>query len=193
MSINNVNLNFATSVPAVRTNKAIQTNPVEKPTNLESSPAVDTVSFRGSEKVDEYKNYSCKDADMLKYDLEYSKPSFFNRNYEIIGDDVELSVKNKFGGVQNIYGEANEKHVDVNVDSGFFGIRKGKVYGTIGDKEISVEYKANETSKNIKIKGDLDHLDKDEKALLTMLISDKFKYDLRVEQEMEMVAIASTL
>lgn len=163
--------------------------------SLEYTPATDTVSFKGKdvEVEKEFKNYSCKDADMLKYDLDYSKPSFFNRGYEIVGDNVELVVKNKLGGAQNVSGEAFESTINVTIDSGIFGIRKGTVKGVIGDKEIEAEYRANENSKNIKIKGDIEHFDEKEKALILMLISDKIKYDIRAEQELEMIAIASTL
>ena len=77
---------------------------------------------------------------MLKYDLEYSKPGFFKGKYEINGDDVELEVKNKFGGVQNVFGEAYGKRMDIDIDSGFFGVRKGEVTGYIGDAPIYLKY-----------------------------------------------------
>lgn len=153
----------------------------------------DTVCFKGKEEKTEYKNYSCKDADMLKYDLEYSKTSLFNRNYEIIGDDVELSVKNTLTSGQNIVGKAYDKDVNININSGTFGIRKGNAKGSVNNKEFDIKYQTNENSKNIKIAGDIEHLDDKEKALLIMLISDKIKHDLKVEEEMEMLVIASSL
>lgn len=194
MDIQNVGFNGFLST--FKTNNLVRKDgDVIENKSLEFSPATDTVSFKGknAEIEKEFKNYSCKDADMLKYDLDYSKPSFFNRGYDIVGDDVELVVKNKLGGAQNITGEAFESTINVTIDSGVFGIRKGSVKGVIGDKEIQAEYRANENSKNIKIKGDIEHLDEKEKALLLMLISDKIKYDIRTEQELEMIAIASTV
>ena len=171
------------------TNPILKENPV--PTKS-AEPPVDTVSFKGKEK-DAYKNYSCKDADMLKYDLDYSKPSFFKGSYEINGDDVELEVKNKFGGAQNIKGEAYGTNVDLTIDTGFFGVRKGKVTGMIGDKPVNFKYQANENAKSLKISGEIEHLDDKNKALAIMLITDKLKYDIRAEQEMEMAAIATVM
>ena len=154
----------------------------------------DSVNFMSkSKEKDSYKTYSCKDADMLKYDLEYSKPGFFKGKYEINGDDVELEVKNKFGGVQNVFGEAYGKRMDIDIDSGFFGVRKGEVTGFIGDAPIYLKYQVNENAKNVKIQGDFESLDKDSQALVIMLINDKLKHDLRSEQEMEMVAISTVL
>lgn len=195
MNLQNVSFMSVVNPLSVNRRSVQQDDNTVKQGFLEYSPAVDTVSFKGKndDAEKDYKNYSCKDADMLKYDLEFSKPSFFNRGYDIVGDDVELVVKNKMGGVQNISGEAYENAVDVNIDSGLFGVRKGSAKGVIGDKNFELEYRANENSKNIKIKGDIEHLDDNEKALLLMLISDKIKYDVRVEQELEMVALASTL
>ena len=156
------------------------------------APQVDSVSFKAKEN-DIYKTYSCKDADMLKYDLDYSKPSFLKGKYEITGDDVELEVKNKFGGTQNIKGEAFGSPVNLDIGSGFFGVRKGEVIGMIGDKAVNFKYQANENAKNIKISGNIDQLDDKNKALVIMLVTDKLKYDLRAEQEMEMAMMATVI
>ena len=165
-----------------------------KETPDKEPPIFDSVNFMSKTKEkNSYKAYSCKDADMLKYDLEYSKPGFFKGKYEINGDDVELEVKNKFGGVQNVFGEAYGKRMDIDIDSGFFGVRKGEVTGYIGDAPIYLKYQVNENAKNVKIQGDFESLDKDSQALVIMLINDKLKYDLRSEQEMEMVAISTVL
>ena len=189
MNISKVDYNFNYGTNYSKSNSIVRENPVP-PKNTE--PAVDTVSFKAKAK-DVYKSYSCKDADMLKYDLDYSKPSFFKGKYEINGDEVELEVKNKFGGAQNIKGEAFGANVDVDIDSGFFGVRKGEVTGIIGDKPVKFKYQANENAKSIKISGEFEHLDDKSRALAIMLITDKLKYDIRAEQEMEMVAISTVM
>lgn len=154
----------------------------------------DSVNFKSKNKEkDVYKTYSCKDADFLKYDLEYSKPTYLKGKYEINGEEVELEVKNKLGGVQNIRGEAFDNDINVNIDSGFFGVRKGRVFGNVGEQEFDLKYLANENAKSIKIAGNMDAFDDKTKALIIMLITDKLRYDLRAEQEMEMAIMTTVL
>ena len=167
--------------------------PMEPKDSLQTNTlAFDTVNFQAKKK-EVYKNYSCKDADMLKYDLEYTKPSYFRRNYEIYGDDIELTAKNKVGGAQVVSGNAYDESFQIKIDSGVFGVRKGEVTGTVEGKKLNVAYMANENAKSIKLSGNFEDFNDKNKALIIMLINDKVKHDLRAEQEMEMAMIATVL
>ena len=200
MNISNLNSSYSNGVNydlnyRLKSMNSAQVESSDCATKPISTPETDTVSFKGKEeeKKEAYKTYSCKDADMLKYDLEYTKPNFFTRNYEIYGENLELVAKNKWGGAQNVSGNAYDEDFDVNIDSGLFGVRKGKVTGFAQGKELNIGYMVNENAKSIKLTGNIDELDDKNKALLIMLITDKVKHDLRLEQEAEMLTMSTII
>ena len=181
MNISSINFR-SNQVETVK--NANTTNPVEKKETLalKSSELKQDVVEIGKNKEDvvtaeNFKRYSCKGADELKYDLEYTKPSFFNRNYDISGEEISLSVKNKLLGVQNVSGIGYGEAVNIDIDSGVFASRKGTVTGTINGKTIVVKYRANENAKSINLSGNIEDLDEKSKNLLIALISDKIKFD----------------
>lgn len=170
-------INMSISGISIQNNLGLQVAKSASAANLKvkAYPA-DSVSF-GSKEKDNFTSYSCKEADMLKYDLEYSKPSFLNGNYNISGKDIELEVKNTFFSGRTVRGNAYGKDVNLDLTTKILSINNGRVKGKIGDKEINLQYEANENAKNVKISGDFDSLDDKDKTLAIRLVMDKFAND----------------
>lgn len=171
-------INMSISGISIQNNLGLQVAKSASAANLKvkAYPA-DSVSL-GSKEKDNFTSYSCKEADMLKYDLEYSKPSFINGNYNISGKDIELEVKNTlFSGKRTVCGNAYGKDVNLDLTTKILSVNNGCVKGKIGDKEINLQYEANENAKNVKISGDFDSLDDKDKTLAIRLVMDKFEND----------------
>lgn len=159
-----------------------------------AQPEATFVSFKSGVTED---TFSLKDADILKYDLDYSIPYGLKNNYNITGENVELKVKNSVGGVQKVTGSAFGYNVNIKLSSGLLGDRAGSVIGNIGNKDIFLNYEGNEKSRRIKLAGDVDLLEDNEKKLFILLIGDKIKYDIeelkRADNNLSMLMLLSLL
>lgn len=154
-----------------------------------SAATMDTFTF--TSKKEEYTTISCKEADNLRYDVEYTKPSAMKGNFEISGDEIELVVKNKMNGVREITGTAYDKEINIKLDSGILGSTKGKLTGTIDNTTLDLKYKGNNNSKKIQLAGNLEQIEDKFMPLITMLISDKIKADIKAE-ELLMILVATS-
>lgn len=159
---------------------------------LEKTPQNDSICFNGKKTPqDDGLKISCKEADGLRYDLEYSKPSIMRGNFRISGDEIELDIKNKLGGSRDIVGVVYGEDMNLNLSSGVFGVYSGKITGNIGNKNLDLKYRSNESVKSIELFGDVDSIDDDMMTVLTLLIKDKVKFDIKAEEAMMLIAIAS--
>lgn len=139
----------------------------------------------------DYVVISCREADDLKYDLEFTKPSVFKGDFEITGEDVELTIKNKIVSGRDISGTAYNKDISINITSGVKGALKGNVLGYIDGKPIDIKYQGNSSMKSVKLAGNLEDIDSKLMPLVVMLISDKIKADTKAEEAMLLLAVTS--
>lgn len=160
--------------------------------SLERSSLADSVSFQAKKEKEEGTSFSCKEADILRYDLDYSKPSIMRGNYSVSGENLNLEIKNKLGGGRDIVGNIYDSEVNLNLNSGVFGVYGGKVTGMINDKPIDLKYISREGIKKIEIYGDITNIDSDTMSVLLLLIKDKIKFDIKSEEAMMLIAMAST-
>ena len=163
-----------------------------KTTNLlERSPKVDTVSF-GKKKANEAETLVpiYKTGEMA-YDISYSKSSFLRGNFDMVSEDVELSISNgTLNGKRIIKGEAFDKQVGVILDSGILGASSGKISGTYGDKILELNYRQ-DNDRDIKLLGDVNGLNQKDITMLALLAYDKIKRDVQNENDLA-VAIATS-
>ena len=170
---------FRGSVPS-NYNKKVNANPEEN--TLVRSPGNDTVAFRGKEGGTVI---SCREADNMRYDINYTKRSFWKNDYKMLGDDVDLYVKdNGFTGNRSISGKGFGHDFDINISTKTFSLNNGKVTGKIDGNDIELKY--NHGGNRVIIEGDMDSIQGEERALLTMLISDKVNYAIKQDQEAAM-------
>ena len=180
MSFQQVNLwtNFSNGTSGkLTTPQTISTN------KLENSPPTDTVCFKGAISSNEtYKGYSCEEGEKLRNNLAYSTPHLIKGNYDIIGDDVQLSVKNDIKGNQIIQGNAFNLPVNLKIDKPLLNFKRCKMIGNIGDKTLDIKCQTNDLSKKLLLSGNIDELDDKSKALALMLLDDIRITDKKTEE-----------
>ena len=145
---------------------------------LERSPMSDAVSFKAKKKEDEFTAFSCKEADMLRYDVEYTKPSLLKGSYEILGDDLGLKVNKKTLAGRDIVGNVNGKDVNINISSGALeSCFKGTIKGSIDNKPIELKYRGSENYRSIRLAGNHQDIDSSVMPALLMVLTDKIRDD----------------
>lgn len=159
---------------------------------LERSPLADSVSFKAKKKDEEFTTFSCKDADMLRYDVEYTKPSLIKGSYEILGDDISLKVNKKTLSGRDIIGNVNGKDVNVNISSGALeSCFKGTIKGSIDNKPIELKYRGSENYRSVRLAGNHQDVDSSVMPALLMVLTDKIRDD-KANDDMIATAIVAS-
>lgn len=156
-------------------NNVLTSNKVSsKKSKLERTPMKDDVSFTGKDKKEpaEKNTFSLKEAENLKYDLEYNKVSKWKNEYKVTGDNIDLELRHKFSS-STLKGSAYNKDLDLEFCNNGFNPNNMKLKGKIDGKEISLDCEINE--KNINISGDLKDIDEETLNLLNIIAIDHAK------------------
>ncbi len=160
---------------------------------LERVPDKDIVCFSKSKKETQVISFDC--VDDLKKTIEYSKPSLWTGNYEVIDRTsrdraINLQVKNRFLGGKNITGSINNHNLDINiVRTGFFNIASGKLVGQIDGKDVCILYSDTNKGKALKLVGNLDY-DYNLLNTLAVLITDNIEADIKADEQALAAALA---
>ena len=126
-------------------------------------------NFYGKNDKETIKVISLKDADNLKYDVEYNKLSRFKNNFNIIGDNIDIIVINGING-SKVTGNAYNHNIDAKYICPGYNSNKMIIKGNIDGKNIFLKY--NIMGNNVNIEGDLSELDNQTITLLNMLARD---------------------
>ena len=121
------------------------------------------------DKNESTKIVSLKDADNLKYDVEYNRLSRFKTDTNIVGENIDIYFKNWLSG-SKVMGTAYNHVINLEYTSTGFNPNKMNIKGKIDTDEISLTY--NILGNNVKIEGDISAIDDKTLTLMNMLARD---------------------
>lgn len=125
--------------------------------------------FRAKSGDEKISVVSLRDADELKYDVEYNKVSRFKNDVNIIGKNVNVYFKPNINS-SRVIGSAYNHNLDLEYVCKGFSPNKMLIRGQIDNNVIELRY--NIIGNNVNIQGDISNIDKDTITLLNMLSRD---------------------
>lgn len=112
---------------------------------------------------------SLKDADNLKYDVEYNKLARFKNDVNIAGENINIDFKHGLNG-SRVTGKAYNHELNLEYVCKGFNPNKMAIRGDIDGNPVSLRYEI--IGNNVNITGDLSAIDKDTLTLMNMLSRD---------------------
>lgn len=126
-------------------------------------------NFRAKSDRESMSVVSLKDADDLKYDVEYNKLSRLKNDVNIIGDDINIYFRNGISNSQ-VSGMAYNHFINLEYACKGFNPNKMIIKGKIDNKEVSLKYDI--MGNNVNITGNISEIDDNVLTLMNMLARD---------------------
>ena len=112
---------------------------------------------------------SLRDADELKYDVEYNIISKLKNDLNITGENINVYFKNNINS-SKLTGDAFNHNFDVEYSCKGFNPNKMYLKGRVDNNPIKLKYVI--AGNNVKIEGDISRLDDNTITLLNMIARD---------------------
>ena len=145
------------------------TNTYYNNTNNKNEAKNSSNVFRAKSKDDMISTVSLRNADELKYDVEYNKISRLKNDVNIIGKDINIYFKPNINS-SRVIGGAYNHNLDLEYVCKGFSPNKMLIRGRIDNQDVELRY--NIIGNNVNIQGDTSGLDENTITLLNMLSRD---------------------
>ena len=126
-------------------------------------------NFRAKNNRENISVVSLKDADNLKYDVEYTKLNRLKNDVNIVGDDINIYFRNGISNSQ-VSGMAYDHIINLEYACKGFNSNRMIIKGKVDNTAVSLRYDI--MGNNVNITGDISEIDENVLTLMNMLARD---------------------